>query len=177
MISLFNRLRKRMSREDGTASMEFVLMVPVFLTVFMASFESGFLMVRQILLDRSVDQSMRELRLGHMAVVNQDTLRTQICSLTIVFSNCEANMLIELERVSTTTWSMPTTPTSCINRDEDISPAVILQIGQQNDVMLVRVCVIQDALFPTTGIGLDLAVDSAGGYALVSRSAFVVEPT
>ncbi len=54
---------------------------------------------------------------------------------------------------------------------------VALQIGQQNDVMLVRVCVIQDAIFPTSGIGLGLSVDSLGGYALISRSAFVVEPT
>jgi hypothetical protein len=177
MISLFNRLRKRLWREDGTASMEFVLMVPVFLTIFMASFESGLLMVRQILLDQSVDRTMRELRLGHMASVTEDSLRTAICSLTIVFSNCEANMMIELDRVSTTTWAIPDTPIQCINRDEVISPVVALQIGQQNDVMLVRVCVIQDAIFPTTGIGLGLSVDSQGGYALISRSAFVVEPT
>ena len=177
MIGLFNRLRKRMSREEGTASMEFVLMVPVFLTIFMASFESGLLMVRQILLDQSVDQSMRELRLGHMIDVTEATLRTQICSLTIVFANCEDNMMIELQRVSTSTWAIPGTPTACVNRDEAIQPVVALQIGQQNDVMLARVCVIQDAIFPTTGIGLGLSVDSAGGYALISRTAFVVEPT
>jgi len=177
MIGLFNRLRKGFWREDGTATMEFVLMVPVFLTIFMASFESGLLMVRQILLDQSVDQSMRELRLGHMNNVTEASLRTQICSLTIVFSNCETVMMIQLDRISTTTWAIPGTPTACINRDEQIQPVVALQIGQQNDVMLVRVCVIQDAMFPTTGIGLGLAVDSQGGYALISRSAFVVEPT
>ena len=177
MISLFNRLRKRLWREDGTATMEFVLMVPVFLTIFMASFESGLLMVRQILLDQSVDESMRELRLGHMANVTEDSLRTQICSLTIVFSNCKANLMIQLDRVSTTTWAIPGTPTQCINRNDVIAPVVALHIGQQNDLMLVRVCVIQNAMFPTTGIGLGLSVDSQGGYALISRTAFVVEPT
>lgn len=177
MIGLFNRLRKRLWREDGTATIEFVLMVPIFLTIFMASFESGLLMVRQILLDQSVDESMRELRLGHLTNVTEASLRTQICSLTIVFSNCEAAMMIQLDRVSTTTFAIPGAPTACINRDEQIQPVVSLQIGQQNDVMLVRVCVIQNAMFPTTGIGLGLAVDSQGGYALISRSAFVVEPT
>ncbi len=177
MIGWMKRMRQRLWREDGTASMEFVLVVPLFITIFMASFESGLMMVRSVLLDQSVDMTMRELRLGHYPIVTEDTLRSEICSRTIIFSNCEANMLIELERVSTTTWSIPSTPTACINRDEVIEPAVALQIGQQNDVMLVRVCVIEDAIFPTTGIGLGLAVDSQGGYALITRSAFVVEPT
>lgn len=177
MIATLNRLRQRLFREDGTASMEFVLMVPIFITIFMASFESGLLMVRQILLDQSVDMTMRELRLGHLGIVTEETLRTEICSRTIIFANCEANMMIQLDRVNTTTWGLPATPTTCINRDEVIQPVIALQIGQQNDVMLIRVCEIQDAIFPTTGIGLGLSVDSQGGYELISKSAFVVEPT
>jgi hypothetical protein len=177
MIGFLNRLRHRMWREDGTATMEFVLVVPVFITIFMASFESGLMMVRQVLLDQAVDMTMRELRLGHYPMATEDTLRTEICSRTIIFSNCESNMMIELDRVSTANWIMPGTPATCINRDAEIQPVVALTIGQQNDVMIVRVCEIQDAIFPTTGIGLSLAVDSQGGYALVSRSAFVIEPT
>jgi hypothetical protein len=177
MIAAMNRFRRRLLREDGTSTMEFVLMVPVFLTVFMASFESGLLMVRQILLDQAVDKTMRELRLGHLPMITEDSLRTEICSRTIIFTNCENDMMIELDRVSTDTWQMPGTPTQCVNRDEAIDPVVALQIGQENDVMLVRVCVIQNAIFPTTGIGLSLSVDSQGGYELISRSAFVVEPT
>jgi hypothetical protein len=42
--------------------------------------------------------------------------------------------------------------------------------------MLVRVCVTQDAMFPTTGIGLHLPKDAKGGYGLVAVSAFVTEP-
>ena len=177
MIGALKRLRQRLRREDGTASMEFVLVVPLFITIFMASFESGLMMVRSILLDQSVDMTMRELRLGHYPMVDQDTLRTEICSRTIIFANCEDNMLIELERIDTVAWNIPGTPTQCINRDEVIEPVVALQIGQQNDVMLVRICVIEDAIFPTTGIGLGLSTDSQGGYALISRSAFVIEPT
>lgn len=177
MIGSMKRLRRRMWREDGTASMEFVLMVPLFITIFMASFESGLLMVRSILLDQAVDITMRELRLGHLNLPDEDMLRTQICSRTIIFADCEANMLVELDRVSTSNWQMPAEPTQCVNRDEEIDPVVSLQIGQQNDVMLLRICVIQDAIFPTTGIGLGLSVDANGGYALISRSAFVVEPT
>ena len=56
----------RFGRDDkGTAAVEFAMTVPLLLTIFMASFESGFLMVRSIMLEQSVDMTMRELRLGH----------------------------------------------------------------------------------------------------------------
>jgi hypothetical protein len=181
MIGAMKLLRRKalaaFGREDGTASMEFVLMVPLFIMVFMASFESGLMMIRSIMLDQAVDVTMRDLRLGHYTLPTEDTLRTAICSRTVIFSDCEANMLIELDRVSTADWAMPDTPTQCINRDEEIDPVVALQIGQQNDIMLIRVCEVQNAIFPSTGIGLGLSVDSQGGYELIARSAFVVEPT
>jgi hypothetical protein len=65
---------------------------------------------------------------------------------------------------------------ACVDREEDIVPVTQLQIGQQNDVMLVRVCVVQDAMFPTTGVGLGLPKDDQGGYGLITTTAFSVEP-
>ncbi len=65
---------------------------------------------------------------------------------------------------------------ACIDRSEDIQPVTALQIGQQNDIMLIRVCVVQDAMFPITGIGLGLPKDGEGGYGIIAISAFVTEP-
>lgn len=163
-------------REDGTASMEFVLVVPVILLIFMASFESGLLMTREILLEQSVDMTMRELRLGHYANVTNTLLKNEICARTIIFPNCQSSIKIQLDRVSTTTWSFPATPTTCINRATPAEPVTTLKYGEPNDLMLIRVCVTLPALFPGTGMALKLSVDSAGDYALVTRSAFVVEP-
>jgi len=171
------RLHRGFRREDGTATIEFVLTVPVLLTIFMASFESGLLMVRSIMLEQSVDMTMRELRLGHYMAPSSDQLKEEICSRTVIFRDCEDQIMIEMRRINTGSWSMPATQVTCIDRDEEVQPVTALQIGQQNDVMLVRVCVIQDAMFPTTGIGLGLAVDSEGGYALTSTTAFVTEPS
>jgi len=162
--------------EDGTASMEFVLVIPILLTIFMASFESGLLMVRSILLEQSVDMTMRNLRLGHYPGVDADELKSEICSRTIIFANCEANIMIEMTRVSTLTFAMPATRISCVNREEEVQPVLTLQIGQQNDVMLMRVCIIQDLIFPTTGIGLGLPKDAGGGLGMVTETAFVTEP-
>jgi len=177
MIGFCKRLARAFRREDGTAAVEFVIAVPVLITIFMASFESGLLMTRSIMLEQSVDMTMRELRLGHYPLPDAPLLKHEICKRTVIFKNCETNIMIEMTRISTANWSLPTTGVSCVDRAEDIQPVTALQIGQQNDIMLVRVCVVQDALFPTTGIGLGLPKDGNGGYGVVAVSAFVTEPT
>lgn len=173
---LTRALRRFGANEMGTAAIEFAMTVPLLIAIFMASFESGFLMIRSIMLEQSVDMTMRELRLGHYTIPTADLLKEEICKRSVVLSDCEGNITIEMTRVSTTNWQMPTDRVSCVNREEEIMPVTQLQIGQQNDVMLVRVCVAQDAMFPTTGIGLGLPKDSQGGYGLVSITAFVTEP-
>ncbi|GLS86973.1 hypothetical protein GCM10010873_19470 [Cypionkella aquatica] len=174
---IITRLRDAFRREDGTAALEFVISVPLLLMIFMASFESGLMMTRKIMLEQSVDRTMRELRLGHYPLADAALLKTEICNRTVIFKDCNANILIEMTRVSTSTWVMPSTGVQCVDRAEDVQPVTALQIGQQNDVMLVRVCIVQDAMFPTTGIGLGLPKDGKGGYGVVAVSAFVTEPT
>jgi Flp pilus assembly protein TadG len=176
MIAFLRRQIKAFHREDGTATTEFVIVIPLLIGVFMASLESGLIMVRSTLLEQSVDMTMRNLRLGQYPVVDADLLKTEICSRTIVFPNCQANIMIEMRRVSTSTWALPTTPITCVEREEEAQPVVTLQIGQQNDVMLVRVCIVQDLIFPTTGLGLAMPQDAQGGIGLIAESAFVTEP-
>ena len=177
MKRLAPALNRGVHREDGNATIEFVLTIPVLLTIFMASFESGLFMVRSIMLDQAVDITMRELRLGHYPAPSSEILKTEICSRTVIFPNCQAQIMIEMTRISTSNWTMPPRQVNCVDRDEDVQPVTALQIGQQNDVMLMRVCMIQDAMFPTTGIGLGMNLDAGGGYALTATTAFVTEPS
>ena len=177
MMQLCKRLFRAFRREDGTATIEFVLTVPLLITIFMASFESGLLMTRQVMLEQAVDITMRELRLGHYPAPDADLLKSEICSRTVILNDCEANIMIEMTEVSTSTWTMPSTNATCVDRSKDVQPVIALQIGQQNDIMLIRVCVLQDPIFPSTGIGLALPKVSEGGYAIVAVSAFVTEPS
>lgn len=176
-MTRLRRALRRFSRDElGTAAVEFAMTVPLLLAIFMASFESGFLMIRSIMLEQSVDMTMRELRLGHYPIPTAALLKQEICKRSVVLTNCDENIMIEMVRINTATWQLPTSGVACVDREEDIQPVTALQFGQQNDVMLVRVCVTQDAMFPTTGIGLGLPKDSRGGYGLVSVTAFVTEP-
>lgn len=177
MNRFLKRALRRFRKEDGTAAIEFALSVPILMTIFMASFESGVLMLRSIMLEQSVDMTMRELRLGHYPLPDGPLLKDEICKRSVILKDCEDNIVIEMIRINTANWALPTNRVACVNREEEIIPVTALQIGQQNDVMLVRICVVQDALFPTTGIGLGLPKDSQGGYGLVAVSAFVTEPT
>lgn len=181
MSALFPKARRRLTdlwrKEDGVAAMEFVLMVPVLLSVFMSAFECGLLMTRSILLEHAVDLTMRELRLGHIPKVTNVVLKDEICRRTIIFGQCSKNITVQLDRISTTTWAIPTPPPTCVNRNDVAEPVVDLgTVGSANDVMLVRVCVSLPAIFPGMGLAMNLPQDELGNYALVARSAFVVEP-
>jgi len=164
-------------REDGTATMEFVLVVPIIMMIFMASFESGLLMTRSIMLEQSVDMVMRELRLGHYPSATNRTLAKEICSRTVIFSDCDNNIKIEMNRVSTVAWDIPRVPNRCINRRSPIEPVLLMTPGQQNDLMLIRVCVMLPAMFPGSGIALNMHLDADGQYGLIARTAFVTEPS
>jgi len=182
MSALLPKVRARISdlwrREDGVAAMEFVLMVPVFLAIFMSAFECGLLMTRAILLEHAVDVTMRELRLGHYPEVTNTVLKEEICRRTIIFGECESNITVQLDRISTATWSIPTPPPVCRNSEDDAEPVVDLgNVGTDNDLMLMRVCISLPAIFPGMGLAMELPQDELGNYALVARSAFVVEPS
>lgn len=160
--------------ESGTATIEFVMFVPVFLTVFMSAFESGLLMTRQSMLERAVDVSVRELRLGWKPT--HDQLKARICQLATVFPDCSTSVMLELRPISTVTWGPLDPNVKCVNRDAVIQPIVDWIQGLQNEMMLVRACSVFNPIFPITGMGLNLPLDASGGYQLAASSAFVNEP-
>jgi hypothetical protein len=178
MRTLFKQLTRAWRDESGVASIEFLFALPVLMITFMASFESGMVMTRSIMLEQSLDMVMRELRLGHIDEPDSQVMKEEICKLTVIFTDCEASLTMEFYQVSTATFDLPDLPADCVNREEELQPVTALQIGQQNDLMLVRACIVQDAMFPTTGIGLGLSrTDQGGGYEIIASSAFSNEPS
>lgn len=182
LLRPFRRFRRK---EDGVATLEFVLMVPAFLMIFMASFESGLLMTRYIMLERSLDMIVRDLRLGNFAFSDtataqqkHDAVQKAICSKTVMFPDCEEIMMLEMRSVSQVTWEPLNTAADCVNRAEDFTAVDQFTTGVDNEMMLVRACAIFDPIFPLTGVGLRLRSETNGtGYRLVASSAFVNEPS
>lgn len=178
MIRRMGKAFRRFGREErGTASVEFALSFPIVLFLFIWAVELGLLMTKQVMLEFAMDVAMRELRLGRMEDPSADGLKERICDNAKIIGTCRDTIMIEMTPIDTTTWEMPATPVTCVNREEEIQPVVTYNPGAQNQIMLVRACVIVEPLFPGTGIGAMLHKDPAGGYGMAALSAFVNEPS
>ena len=171
------RLARGFRREDGTATIEFVFVVPIVLTIFMASMESGLYMIRHVMMERALDLVMREFRLGRLGTVTHDQLRNLICDTSPYITDCRSVLKVSLEPVDTTTWKMPATPPTCVDRGGTIQNEPTFKSGDENEIMIVRICAVEDPIFPTTGLGLELHADSRGGYQLIAATIFVNEPS
>ncbi len=172
-----SRILSFFGKNDGTTSLEFVLLFPAFVILLLSSVESGTMMLRNVLLERGVDMAVRELRLGVNPPQDEAELLQRICVYSGFIRHCDTSLRLELVRVSKTTFDMPTASATCSQKDELTQPALDYSVGGDHDLMLLRACAIFEPYFPTTGLGLKLPKMSTGHYALTAAAAFVVEPT
>jgi len=168
-------------REDGVSTVEFVILFPIFMTLLLSGYEIGVLMSRQTMLDRGVDLAVRDLRLGRMDggeddVLDESDVRRAVCNYAGVLKECLTALHIDLQPISTSSFEMPATSATCVDRSEELRPAVVFDPGVENELMFVRACFVVDPMFPGTGLGAQLPKDATGGYQLVATSAFVNEP-
>lgn len=173
---LIKRLKRAVSREDGSATIEFVILFPAILTLFFSAFEVSIYLTRSVLLDRALDLNVRLLRLGAMEPATQNELKRRVCNDALIISDCPNSLSIELTQVSTETWDLPLGNIPCVDRDAEVQPAVNFNFGKRNEIMLVRACAVLDPFFGTTPLVMDLPTDASGGYAVVALSTFVNEP-
>lgn len=171
-------LRRFLRREEGSATIEFVIIFPVFIAVFLASFELGMLQLRHTMLERGLDLAVRTVRLSSGATPDYDLIRDKICEHTPLISDCADNLKLEMIRLDPWT-SFTTIPSAdCIDRSVPFAPVRGWVEGGPNDLLLLRACVLFDPMFPSTGIGYRLSQDfgNSGAYALTAKNVFVVEP-
>lgn len=173
------RLRRLWRRENGNATVEFAIVVPVTIMLFMASIESGLFMIRHVMLERGLDLVMRDFRLGRLTEASHDDIRNMICDNAGVLNNCEDDLKVWLQPISTTTWARPDTPAYCADRGGRLSnppPGAIIH-GGSNQVMLVRVCTLQTPIFPSTRFVARMRKDiPSGRFELATATIVINEP-
>lgn len=171
------RLRRFAGNERGSTTVEFVITVPLVLLLLLSSIDFGVVMLRQVFLDRAVDIAVRDVRLGRVSGAGYSEFRDAICERSFLMPNCRQDIAIELRPINTETFVGLDAPTQCVNREEEINPVLDFNPARgQQELMLIRVCVVSDPFLRVTGMVLGMPLDASGGYNVVARSAFANEP-
>lgn len=183
MTGMLRRLALRSVRlrkdEDGNSTIQFVIMFPFFMTLFLASFETGYMMVRNVMLERGVEFAVRDLRLGTPVPPSFNEFKETICERAVIIQDCMNVVQVQLEPVSMATWGPLDQTPRCIDVNSTIEPidATNYVIGRNNDLMLVRVCALFKPIFFSTKAGTMIRYNDDGDFALVATTAFVNEPS
>ncbi len=179
IAALRNKLRLFRRKEDGTVTVDFVIMVPFYIGVFLASAELGIMSMRYAFLERSLDLAVRDIRLSTGFTPTHDQLVAQICNQAAVIPNCTDNLSLQMIERDPRNWQDVPAANTCGTlgaANPDIDPVVRFDTGDANELMFLRACATVDAVFPG-GIFRPITLLNADGeYALVVENVFVQEP-
>jgi Flp pilus assembly protein TadG len=174
-----SKLKTWLLRENGSASIEFITIMPLAMAILLASGEASMVSLRKTALDRALEMTVRELRQGQIANPTVADLRTRICNRLGMEEGCAENLTLELTVRSTSSTgivSVPSLTNLCINRTTNVVPVLLFQPGAANDLVLVRACLVQDYFFPTTANQISLENQEGDEFRLIATTAFVNEP-
>ncbi len=172
-----NFLANWRQREDGNATIEFAIVFPAMIGMLLAGAELGMVSLRHAMLERAMDLTVRDIRLGTGDAPQHDQIKTTICARASFIEDCADNLRLEMVRVDPRNWSGIGERPDCTDRSEEAKPVRNFDNqAQANDMMILRACAKITPIFPTTGLGKNLTKDAAGQFSLVSMSAFVQEP-
>lgn len=170
--NLFGRFRRA---EDGTVAFDFVMWFPFFLILMMMGVEIGLVGIKHVKLERSLDETVRWVRLNTGASPTHGDLKQMICSTDPV-ADCMDNVHLEMRSMSLRDWDDLPEEYACINRAEPVDPMDELSLGMDNELMVLRVCAEFNPFMPSKLFGTLLTLNDEG-YASVRKStAFVQEP-
>ncbi|MCY4334572.1 MAG: pilus assembly protein [Litoreibacter sp.] len=180
-MSKFKLLRaswwKKIMCEAGTASVEFAIVVWVFLLIFVSSFELGMATMRLTMLEHGLDKAMRDVRLGTATTFTRDEIRDRVCNYAGLLKDCQGNLLLEMQVIDRTTFSLPPVRATCIDKSQPAIPVTDFVNGADSDLMFIRACYVIDPLYPKLALGAMLKTDPAGNLQLVASSIFAQEPS
>ncbi len=169
-------LRAFRRNEDGNATVEFALLFPLMLMILFATVELGMITLRQVMLDRAMDMTVRDIRLGTGGNMQHDDIRDRICHRTGMIDDCAVSLKLEMVQLDPFNWSGVTSQPDCVDSIEQVDPVNTFVNGASNDLMFLRACMSFDPLFPLWGLGGSMQKDDDGRVRLFASSAFVQEP-
>ncbi|CUH40750.1 Flp pilus assembly protein TadG [Jannaschia seosinensis] len=179
----FRRLVARFGRgegERGGATVEFVIILPIFLLVFVSSFEMSIFLTRQVMLERAIDLAVREIRLDRTTVTRR-SLRRAICDRARILPDCDLNLVVEMTIIDEATYAVAGSSAPCVNREESIVPETDFPGHRTGKMVFLRACYVVEPAIPITIAGIQslgthmVERRATNDIQMVSSSLFVVE--
>lgn len=179
MTRLFkHNLRAFLRDEKGSANtIEFVLWVPLFLVLIVATIELGALTMRHTQLERALDSTVREVRLGTGQDLSHEALKASICDNANLLVDCESTLQLEMVPLDLRNWSSPPSDVDCTDTSRAVNPMRQFDAGTDNQLMYLRACYKYEPIAPMGVLAGSLYTDDQGFARIVSFSAFVQEPS
>ncbi len=176
MIStLRSHLTRFRTQEEGSVVVPFALWTPLFLILILSSIELGTVTIRQTALERSLDDTVRDIRLG--SVSDHAAIKQSICNGAAVLPSCMDRLHLEMVSLDMRDWSGVINAADCVDTTAAVTPNRSFTNGSSNEMMLLRACFKYQPITPAGTISSSLAKDAEGFTALVVSSAFVHEPS
>lgn len=179
MLKLLRNFRKFRADERGYSSVEFVIVATTFLTGFFWIFETGLIMTKQMMLERAIDMTVRDLRLYSNPPTQQDGetiyqwAKRTTCENAYVFKDCEENLHLEMDVFDPSSGYAKNF--KCVDREaNDLNPLGVFTPNQRSEIMYIRACIRVDPMMPN-GVALFPGVNDKG-VPLVADTAFMNEP-
>jgi len=169
-------LRRFLSDRRGNATLEFVVLVFPLVYLIFTIVELGVYMTRSVMVQRGLDITMREVRLGLAPGMEPEDIKRSICDDAFLLVGCEEALQLEVTPLDDVDL-FGSSEVNCQDRtDDDIEPVTTYDPGGASELMFVRACLVVNPIFPGVGLGAKLPTDASGGYAIVAETAFVNEP-
>lgn len=134
--------------EAGTATMNFVLMLPVVFGMFLMTLDTGFSTMRAALLERALDVTARSVRTGGLANPTLANIRADICSRMTFFADCGTQLKVQIVAVSRPGFATPARNIACADQGAALAPVRSFTAGQSNPLAVLRACMDVTSITP-----------------------------
>lgn len=142
------RLPRFLRDQQGSATMETMLALPMILGLFLISVDTGIATMNASLLHRAVDMTARDLRSGAITDTSLATLRQSMCNRLAMVPDCTGQLRVQVVRIDRTSYDLSATGTDCADRVTAFTPARAPTVGTQNGLVLLSACMMASPLAP-----------------------------
>ncbi|MGR3368533.1 MAG: TadE/TadG family type IV pilus assembly protein [Sagittula sp.] len=172
----FSFLRRFRAGDDGSMVVPIALWMPIFLLLIISSIELGTITVRSTVLERALDQTVRDVKLGTGPNTHAQ-MKEAICNRAQILPSCMETLHLEMVVLDVRDWTDPPEGVDCYDNSLPVTPQRNFQNGKGGEMMFLRACYKFKPLTLISSFNAALPKDDAGYVGLVAMNAFVNEPS